>query len=74
MKTPRGYKDGTRLKVSVAFEPNVLRAICRRCRSTNKPFNFVVNDLIKCGLLDVEESERDELEFVTPIGGLEVRS
>jgi hypothetical protein len=60
MKTPRGYHDGTRLKVSVAFDPELFRAICRRCKDTNKSFNFIVNDLIKCGILCVEESERDE--------------
>jgi hypothetical protein len=60
MKTPRGFKYGTRLKASVAFDTELFKAICKRCKNTNQSFSVVVNDLIKCGLLDIEESERDE--------------
>jgi hypothetical protein len=64
MKTPQGFKDGPRLKISIALDPELFKAICKRCKATEKSFSSVANDLIKCGLLDIEESERDEPDYI----------
>jgi hypothetical protein len=56
---PRGVlTKGGMVKLSVVFDPVVFKKIKKRSR--NKGFSATVNDLLKCGLLDIEESEMDD--------------
>ena len=62
IKSPLGRKiqNGEYTKIAVSFRTDLFRKLCRRCEESDKMFSFVVNDLVRCGLLCVEESERDE--------------
>ena len=58
---PKGVKDGTGIKIAVKLEPDVFERIKSRAIDHKKEFSDIVNDVCRCGLLDLEESERDEL-------------
>jgi hypothetical protein len=58
-KAPTGVKTKAgMIKLSVTFDPVVFNKLKKRSR--NSKFSDTVNDLLKCGLLCIEESERDD--------------
>ena len=67
IKSPLGRRIGNHTKVAVSFETDLFRKLCRRCEESDKMFSFVVNDLVRCGLLCVEESENDDLKSSEPV-------
>jgi hypothetical protein len=53
-------KDGKGIKIAVKFKPELFERINKRATKQRKNFSEIVNDAVSCGLLDLEESERDE--------------
>jgi hypothetical protein len=60
VKLPVGTKDGAMIKLAVRFKPQVFRKIRARAAKEDKLFSEVLNDIAECGLLDIEDQERDE--------------
>jgi hypothetical protein len=60
VKLPIGMVVYNGIKLSVKFEPEIFQQLKDRAAKENKLFSDIVNDVLKCGLLDLEDSERDE--------------
>lgn len=60
-RSPTGTQepDG-KIKLAVKFEPDVFRQLKERAIRDKKHFSEIVNDVLKCGLLDLSELDRDE--------------
>ncbi len=60
-RSPTGTKelDG-RIKLAVKFKPDVFQQIKDRATRDKKHFSEIMNDVLECGLLDLEDQERDE--------------
>jgi hypothetical protein len=62
MKYPVGYHAGyQKLKIAVVFPEQLFRDVVKMAKAEKKSFNDMVVDLVKCGKLDLEESDRHEL-------------
>jgi len=59
-KLPIGTKDGEMIKLAVRFKPQLFRRIKARAAKEDKLFSEILNDIAECGLLDIEDMERDE--------------
>jgi hypothetical protein len=62
---PKGMKAWNGVKIAVKFKPKVFEQIKARAIEHKKEFSDIVNDVCECGLLDLEDSERDEPDYVT---------
>ena len=60
VKLPKGYKDGQVVKIAVGLDPELFERVCGRAKDTNISFSQTVRDLLKCGLLCIEESIADD--------------
>jgi hypothetical protein len=56
----REYHGG--LKIAVRFERETFKRIRKRAEKENKSFSAMVEDTVKCGLLCLEENDREEQE------------
>lgn len=65
IKYPTGYPTAGRTKIAVSFPSILFLDIIEMAKKEKKSFNDMVIDLIKCGKLDLEESDKHEL---TPEG------
>ena len=62
IKYPVGMPSGFgKLKIAVNFPEQLFRDIIKMAKAEKKTFNDMVVDLVKCGKLDLEESDRHEL-------------
>jgi len=59
-KQPKGVKTSKGIKIAVVLEEDLFTKIRTRASKERKLFYEVLSDLAKCGLLDIEELERDE--------------
>jgi len=60
IRLPKGFRDRKKVKIAVNFTPETFDKLLERCKNEQKPFSTVVEDVAKCGLLCLEESENDE--------------
>jgi hypothetical protein len=67
-KTPTGVKTGGMIKIAVKLKPELFERIKQRAIKLNKHFYVILGDAAACGLLDIEESERDEAEANMSLG------
>jgi hypothetical protein len=62
MKYPVGYYAGhKKLKIAVTFPEELFRDVVKMAKGEKKTFNDMVIDLVKCGKLCLEESDKHEL-------------
>ena len=61
IKYPKGYPSGSNTKIAVGFPTELFKAIVEMAKQENKTFNTMVVELVKCGKLDLEESDRLEV-------------
>lgn len=62
IKYPVGYPiDKSHLRIAVTFQKELFHDIITMAKKENKTFNEMVIDLVKCGKLDLEESDRHEV-------------
>jgi hypothetical protein len=62
-KYPSGHKPGY-TKIAISLSDSMFRKLLAHAKKENKPFSVVVEDLIKCGFLCLEESDKFELRVV----------
>ena len=61
IKYPKGFKSAPGYtKFAVNFPDDLFKAVMKMARLEKKPFNTMVLDLIRCGKLDLEESDKHE--------------
>lgn len=62
-RSPTGTKkpDG-RIKLAVKFKPELFQQIKDRATRDKKHFSETLNDILECGLLDLWDLERDEVQ------------
>jgi len=68
-KLPLGQvePDG-RIKLAVMFTPDNFKKLRARAAKEKKRFSAVLNDVVACGLFDLEEQERDEPVTLRAVG------
>jgi hypothetical protein len=66
MKLPEGQRCGSRIKIAVKLDVETFQRLKARAKRDGRMFSEVVNDCCKCGLLDLEDSERDEPVLFQP--------
>ena len=52
---------GDQLRIAVNFPKELFHAVIEIAKKENKSFNDMVIDLVKCGKLDLEESDKYEV-------------
>jgi len=58
---PKGYKTAPGYsKIAVSFPDDLFKAILKMAKKEDKTFNVMVLDLVRCGKLDLEESDKHE--------------
>jgi hypothetical protein len=60
LSQPKGVKTNKGFKIAVVLEEEVFIKVRARAGKERKFFSEVLNDITKCGLLDIEECELDE--------------
>jgi hypothetical protein len=73
-RPPKGHHDGSGIKLAVKFTPKLFKRINERATKHNKNFSEIVNETCECGLLCLEESERDEPNYKTVVSQHEDRA
>ena len=61
MKYPVGYPVGDQLRIAVNFPKELFHGVIEMAKKENKSFNDMAIDLVKCGKLDLEESDKYEV-------------
>jgi len=61
IKYPVGYRVGDQLRIAVNFPEQLFHDIIAMAKNEKKSFNVMVIDLVKCGKLDLEESDKHEI-------------
>ena len=62
LKYPVGYPtDDEHLKIAVIFPRQLFHDVIAMAKKEKKTFNDMVVDLVKCGKLDLEESDKHEI-------------
>jgi len=61
IRYPTGYPTNGRIKIAVAFPDKLFLGVIEMAKREKKTFNDMVIELVKCGKLDLEESDRHEL-------------
>lgn len=65
IKYPVGVTNGGRTKIAVSFPYQLFDDIIEMAKRENKTFNNMVIELVKCGKLDLEESDKHEVEVTS---------
>ena len=60
MKQPKGVACNGDAKIAVRLPAELFRKLVRRGEKQGTGFSDTVADVLKCGFLCIEESERDE--------------
>jgi hypothetical protein len=60
IKYPKGFRNGGNTQIAVRFPDELFKEIIKQAKREKKDFNAMVLDLIKCGKLDLEDSDRHE--------------
>ena len=62
IRYPTGYPcEQNRMKIAVAFPEQLFHDVIAMAKNEKKTFNDMVIDLVKCGKLDLEESDKHEI-------------
>jgi hypothetical protein len=61
MKYPKGFRMRGHTQVAVRFPDDLFKDIIAQAKAEKKDFNAMVIDLVKCGKLDLEESDKYEV-------------
>lgn len=57
IKYPKGFRMRGQTQVAIRFPDELFEAIIKLAKAERKEFNAMVLDLVKCGKLDLEESD-----------------
>lgn len=57
MKVPKGYPVGDKMKIAVKIDRALFDKLKARAETKKVAFSIIVEDVLKCGLFDLEESE-----------------
>jgi hypothetical protein len=60
IKYPKGFRMRGQTQVAVRFPDELFEAVIKMAKAEKKEFNAMVVDLVKCGKMDLEESDRHE--------------
>ena len=60
IKYPKGFKMRGQTQVAIRFPDDLFKAIIAMAKKEKKDFNAMVLDLVRCGKLDLEESDKHE--------------
>jgi hypothetical protein len=60
IKYPKGFRMREHTQVAVRFPDDLFKEIIAMAKAEKKDFNAMVLELVKCGKLDLEESDRLE--------------
>ena len=60
IKYPKGFRMREHTQVAVRFPDDLFKEIIAMAKAEKKDFNAMVLELVKCGKLDLEESDKLE--------------
>ena len=61
IRYPKGFRMRGHTQVAIRFPDDLFKEIITQAKHENKDFNTMVIDMVKCGKLDLEESDKHEV-------------